>query len=449
MNILHVNKQDVVGGAARTAWGLCFAQGRRGHAVRMAVGTQYSNNPNVLSIPKIPVAAPRCAEACRRIDRWLKPLEGRVKGLWRIRHILRVLMQNLRERDLELGREDFNFPGCQELLFLPGFTPDVVHLHNLHADYFDLRILPTLSRAVPVFMTLHDEWLLTGHCACTFDCRRWEAGCGQCPNISIYPETRQDATAWNWKRKKQIYKRSRLYVATPSRWLMRRVEQSMLRPFEARVIPNGVNLQVFHAGQQEGARERMGLPLKAFISLYAADSAVNNPFKNYAVIAATVEKMGAERFVVEPCMFVTLGADVDSEERVGNVVLKHVRYVKDPAHMADYYRAANVFLHAARTDNFPNTVVEAQACGTPVIATAVGGIPEQIEEGVTGFLVPPGNSDAMSIHLKELMANPRRCVEMGRWAAEQAKHRFSSDRQAEDYLAWYDEVLNSLSRKSL
>ena len=64
--------------------------------------------------------------------------------------------------------------------------PDIVHCHNLHSNYFDLSALVYLSQHVPTVITLHDAWLLTGHCAHFFDCEKWKTGCGNCPNLSVY-----------------------------------------------------------------------------------------------------------------------------------------------------------------------------------------------------------------------------------------------------------------------
>ena len=61
-----------------------------------------------------------------------------------------------------------------------------------------------------------------------------------------------------------------------------------------------------------------------------------------------------------------------------------------------YYQAADIYIHAAKADTFPNVVLEALACGLPVVATAVGGIPEQIDHERTGFLVPPGDAAGMA-----------------------------------------------------
>ena len=108
--------------------------------------------------------------------------------------------------------------------------PSVIHCHNLHSGYFDLRALPWLSRVAPVVLTLHDAWLLSGHCAHSFGCDRWKNGCGACPDLSIPPAIAKDGTAANWKRKRRIFERSQLYVVTPSQWMMDRAQQSILAP---------------------------------------------------------------------------------------------------------------------------------------------------------------------------------------------------------------------------
>ena len=74
----------------------------------------------------------------------------------------------------KLGFENFNYPGTWKLLNLPPKPPTIVHCHNLHGFYFDLRFLPRLSQQIPVILNLRDTWLLTGHCAHFMDCERWK-----------------------------------------------------------------------------------------------------------------------------------------------------------------------------------------------------------------------------------------------------------------------------------
>ncbi len=115
---------------------------------------------------------------------------------------------------------------------------------------------------------------------------------------------------------------------------------------------------------------------------------------------------------------------------------------KRPKQIARYYQAADLYLHPARADTFPNTVLEALTCGTPVVASAVGGIPEQVVEGRTGFLVPVGDARAMAERVLALLADEGLRLQMGRQAAEGAARRFGVERVVGEYLAFYEEMMD-------
>lgn len=97
-----------------------------------------------------------------------------------------------------------------------------------------------------------------------------------------------------------------------------------------------------------------------------------------------------------------------------------------------------------RVDTFPTT-----ACGTPVVATVVGGIPEQVEDEVNGFLVSPGNSEAMATRIEQLLSDNHLRWRLGDKAAESARRHFDLKRQADDYLRWYNEILERSRSKRL
>jgi glycosyltransferase involved in cell wall biosynthesis len=337
-----------------------------------------------------------------------------------------------RNVDAALGREVFHFPGTYHILDLPPTPPDIVHAHNLHVDFFDLRALPWLSRQRPFMITMHDAWLLSGHCAHSFDCERWKVGCGHCPDLTIYPWIKRDATAYNWRRKRQIYSRSRLYIATPSRWLMKKVEQSMLAPaiVESRLIPYGIDLTVFRSRDKREARAALNLPQDKFVlALRAKSLKEKNFWMDYRAARAVVEAVTTQSQI--PVMVMALGAN-QPDEHFGQSVIRYVPPLADHGELVQYYQAADLFVHAARADTFPLTVLEALACGTPVVATQVGGIPEQIVDGVTGFLTPSGDSKAMIDRIFYLLNNRKLCSQMGQDAANDARKRFGHEKSVDD-----------------
>lgn len=438
MKILQVSTSDIGGGAERVARNLHTAYRARGHDSWLAAGRRQSDEPGVLEIPQW-ASAPPAAPVFRAASRLLSPLAGRVPGVRRLRNGLLTLSQGWPEIERRLGREAFHAPGTQALLSLLPSRPEIVHAHNLHGSYFDLRVLPALSREVPVVLTLHDEWLLTGHCAYAFDCTLWETGCGHCPDLTVYPAIARDGTSANWRIKRAIYRRARLHVATPSRWLLDEVRRSMLQPLEMRVIPYGVDLNTYAPGDAAEARAALGIAPEALVMLFVAVQAKTNRFKDYPTIARALAQLKS-RAPDRAVTLIILGSEAE-EERIGQVQVRFLPFDPAPAHTARGYRAADIVLHAARTDNFPNTVLEAQACGRPVVATAVGGVPEQIVEGCTGFLTPAGDAAAMAARIQQLLDEPALRREMGARALDHARSHFGLEMQADAYLDWYEEIL--------
>lgn len=443
MKVLHVSTTDIGGGAEKVAWNLFTGYREHGQAAWLAVGYRKSGNPDVIKIPSSPLSR-SWATICWLIHGRLAPLKGRVTGVGRLCLSLRNLARGWRSLvDRKIGREDLNFPGSRRLLELPPLKPDIVHCHNLHGGYFDLRYLSRLSHEVPVILTLHDAWLLSGHCAHSFECERWKIGCGQCPDLNIYPAIRKDATAYNWRRKRDIYAKSRLYVATPSRWLMEKVEQSILAPavVDARVIPNGVDLSVFHPADKARIREEMGLSQDARMVIFTANGIRKNIWKDYQTMRNAIGIV-SKSLRDQKVIFLALGEDAPSEQ-IAQAVVQFIPYQAEPKAVARYYQAADIYIHAARAEVWGLTITEAMACGTPVVATAVGGICEQVDDNVSGFLTPPGDSKAMADKIIRLLTHRELRQQMGKQAAEIARKRFSLNRQGDDYMAWYQEILDN------
>jgi len=126
--------------------------------------------------------------------------------------------------------------------------------------------------------------------------------------------------------------------------------------------------------------------------------------------------------------------------------------------VALYYQAADIYLHVAKIESFGNTILEARACGIPVVATAVGGIPEQVKglrlkvgntqygshsaEEASGILVPEGDSGALAVAMGVLLKDESLRNRLGKNASEDARMRFDLKLQAETFLSWYEEILS-------
>jgi len=388
VSILQISTADRAGGAEAVALSLHRGLRARGQDAWLAVGYRRTDEPGVLEI----------GGAGSR--------KGRLLG------DPGVLLDALR------GYEDFRFPASRCVLELAPQTPTVVHVHNLHGGYFDLRVLPDLARRAALVATLHDAWLFTGHCAHPLDSDGWLRGCGDCPHLDTYPALLRDGTAFNLARKRSIYAGLQLTVVTPSRWLMDMVERSVLAPAAARrrVIPNGVDLELFSPGDRSRARRELGVAEDASLVVFAAQGGRANQFKDYPTLEAALGRLD------RPVEAAALGDPV-----------------VPAAEVARWLQAADLYVHPSRADTFPSGVLEALACGTAVVASRVGGIPEQLSEE-TGVLVEPGDPAALASAIESLLGDSERRARMGAAGAADARQRFSLERQIEDYAELYAEL---------
>lgn len=164
-------------------------------------------------------------------------------------------------------------------------------------------------------------------------------------------------------------------------------------------------------------------------------------------------RLPRQRFVV-----LAIG-DGAATERVGRAEMRLIPYQREARSLARYYQPAGLNVDPAEMDNFPVTVLEALACGLPVVAAAVGGVPEQVKSAqipgevrggtscppgeATGLLTPPEDAASMADALLALLQNPGLRQQLGRNAGHDAALRFDAERQADRYLEWYLSILAS------
>lgn len=232
---------------------------------------------------------------------------------------------------------------------------------------------------------------------------------------------------------------------------MQKVEQSILALAieEAKVIPNGVDLSMFCPAEKQVVRAALGIPRGTKVLLFVVHGGRHKYWKDYRTISTAVAQV-AERLHRHEILLIVLGDDAPVE-RIGKAEVRFVPYQKDPGAVASYYQVADVYLHAAKAEVLSTTVLESLACGTPVVATAVGGIPEQVKSlgheahcmnMATGLLVPAADAEAMAEATFSLLTNEALQERLGDNATRDARRRFDLEKQVEVYLQWYHEILN-------
>ena len=438
LKILQISANDYRGGAERIAFDLFSGYSSFGHKSWLIVGKKSTNLGNIFEIPTLPRSI--YSQKLDFTSKWLYSQKKNIPGIWRLCKLLSWMSHPRENWNRNKGYECFNYPGSKYLFDQLSDKPDLIQAHNLHGGYFDLRYLSKLSKEYPVFLTLHDEWMFTGHCYYSLDCNRWKHGCGLCPDLNIPAAIKRDGSAENWQQKRKIYSQSDLFISTPSKWLMEKVQNSILNPIEYRVINNGIDLDLYKPNHRQKARNKLDLPQNAFIILSIANWSY---FKDFETIEKAMKNLSQNTICDDTqIVFIVLGDIGTKKLDIGRIQVINAGYIADRFLVAQYFQAADLFLHAAYADNFPTTILEAFACGTPVIATKVGGIPEQIEDGVNGFLVPMNDSNQMAVRILNIFENDELRLSLGDNAAKIASLKYDKKTMAENYLSWYQEIID-------
>ncbi|HEX6616827.1 MAG TPA: N-acetyl-alpha-D-glucosaminyl L-malate synthase BshA [Gemmatimonadales bacterium] len=202
-----------------------------------------------------------------------------------------------------------------------------------------------------------------------------------------------------------------------------------------RVIPNFINLREYHPADP-GARETLAPP----------DTKVVTHVSNFREVKRVkdVVRVFARIRRAMPAVLVMVGDGperVDAEQEARELgVAGDVRFLGRLDSVASLLQASDLFVLPSQTESFGLAALEAMACGAPVVATRAGGLPEVVDDGVSGILEPVGSVEAMGRRAVELLRDTPRYQAMREAAVAKARE-FSADRVVPMYEALYHEVL--------
>jgi D-inositol-3-phosphate glycosyltransferase len=223
-------------------------------------------------------------------------------------------------------------------------------------------------------------------------------------------------------------------------------------PDNVSVVSPGVNLKVFTPGAgRSGARAELGLDPAAHIITFVGRI---QPHKGPEVLIRAIAEMLSHSKHLRPKLIVNIiggasGANQSEVERLTELVawlgISDVVGFAPPVPRTDlpqWYRAADLVCVPSYSESFGLVALEAQACGTPVVATAVGGLRTAVADGISGVLVDGHNPRAWSSVLARLLQEPQRRVLLSMGAIEHASH-FGWDATSRGTLDIYDRVLSA------
>lgn len=324
-------------------------------------------------------------------------------------------------------------------------SADIINLHWISKFLSVESVAGILNMGKPVVWTLHDQNPFTGGCHYSAGCEKFLENCRDCPQL------KNDDFQLPFrvlKKKIQLWKQN-LTIVAPSRWLAGSARKSrVFRDFRIDVIPNSLETQLFKPTPKKQAKQELGLNPDAFSLLLGAFTGFEKR-KGYAELLEALRFcLRDERFkkmnqdgLIEILAF---GPPQDDLDRFF-MEIRSFGYITDNAHLAKVYSAADGFLLPSREDNLPNTMLEAMACATPVLSFEVGGMPDMIENGQTGFMAPPFDSQKFGEKILKLAFVVDR-DQMGRSCRSLIEKKFKLQDQARNYLGLFQDLLKGSKR---
>ena len=414
MKILFIGTVDLIGGAAKVSWEIKKKLETKGFQTNHLVGTKTTqdNGVEVLYQPFI-------------FDSPVKKATGKNIKQWG-NFFYAFLFSN----DINIGsvKKIVNHPLVREA--------DIIHCHNLHGDFFNLDALVEISKNKPVVWTLHDMWSLTGHCAHSFSCNRWQNGCGNCPNLKTYRAQAWDNTANIIKKKKAIYQRSKLNIIAPSKWLYEKLEKSILKNQPKLLIYNGVEAKTFKISSTNKARKKLKLPTNKKIILFIANGGKNNIYKGGEYLDFLVKKYHSNPEI----LFICIGQERQNLPQEVNII--YLPFIKDPEKLSLYFSASDIFLFTSLAENCPLVVLEAMSTGTPILSFNVGGVKELIKHKRSGYVVKYKDKvDLVNGFSWLLNLSQKRINDIKKYNKERAIKKFSMQTMVQKHLKLYRKLL--------
>lgn len=353
--ILIIGSTEKIGGAARISWEIAEKLRSEDYWVRHMVGYKTSNSKYVYQFKQ--------PQILQMLDKIIK-----LNTVSLFRHFRSYVFAN-----------DMCFGVTNELFQHPWYKKaDIVHLHNKHGNFIKFSLLSKISQEKKLVWTMHDMWGITSHCVYTDSANDIHHDPLDCKLSSQFP------VLWNnkkrlWRDKCNVYSKSKLFIVSPSKWLHRKIKQTVLKKQSLRVVHNGINTNKFIPLNKIKTRKELGLPINRKIVLFIAHGGKKDKRKGWSQSLGMINQMNSR------VLFLNIGGrSKDSDKDSNNI--KFIPFIKNQSVLNKYYSAADILLFTSQAENCPLVVLEALSSGLPVLSFPVGGVSEIIEHKKNGYL---------------------------------------------------------------
>ncbi len=355
MRVLHISTTDITGGAGIAAKRLHDALRMQGVESFMLVQSKKSKDKFVLKNYHIPFINKIRSE----LD--YLPLRKRI-----------------------INKHNFSpawFPGSIHRK-IKKINPDIIHLHWINGGF--IKIEPLSKIKVPILWSLHDMWPFTGGCHYDNGCNKFTDECKNCPELK-----NSDAAFKILKKKQSSFEFiKKLHINGLSKWIGDSAQSSRLfKDREVHNLPNCIDIEVFYPINKKEAKKALGITLHSKMVLFGGIAATQDERKGFDLLQEALFKQSDNQNLT----LAVFGNAGKKESFLKNIRIKYLGHINNIEQLRLIYSAADAVVVPSRQENLSNVVLESLACGTPVVAFNIGGMPDMINHQFNGYLAQPFN----------------------------------------------------------
>lgn len=317
------------------------------------------------------------------------------------------------------------------------YNPDVIHLRNLHGNFVHIPLLLKflIKKDIPTVLNLDDCFWFTGGCMhyTVNKCYKWQKGnCKDCKFLKFGENYWLRNNAYNNlnEKIKLIQAIPRLAVCGVSKWIADQARQSPAFK-NAKIIThiyNWIDLDVFKPQgevKDKATKEKLGLLNKKMVLGVAANWEHGKGLEDFIELSVRLPENISIVLVGKIPNYVSLPPNIISVTVTNNV-----------QELAEYYSAADVFVHLSLEETFGKVIAEAMACGTPAIVYDSTALPELIK-GKTGIILNAHDFKSITDAIETVPSHPSsECI-------RQSKESFSLNRNCQNILSIYSDLIQS------
>lgn len=353
----------------------------------------------------------------------------------------------------KLQTSNFNFhstcyPGSSLPNQLNRSDAHILNLHSLGNGFLSIEDVPRFVK--PVVWTMHDEW---GYCGSEHYSEADQEGInhalpkrfesGYLRNNRALGEAGPDLNRKTWLRKLSSWKVP-FHIVCPSSWLADSASRSkLMASWPIRVIPYSIDCDVWKPIDSHQSRKILGLPCESKLILFGADHGTANPRKGADLLVQAMRLLNyTSNSPLDSPKLVVFGQQLSMSPDNTETPYYFLGRLLDDISLRIAYSAADVIVVPSRQDNLPNIGLEAHACGKPVVAFRTGGLPDIIEDRLTGALAEPFDPHSLAEALSWVLSDPLRTRQLGDNARRRAQSLWSPPVVASQYASLYSSILD-------